>query len=197
MVFSFLVVYLLTFSGYYITGPASGSGSSQTCSTTVDRGTSFAAPLLAGGALLIREYFVSGYYSTGFRNPSHGFIPSGALIKAIMIHSTTSLKYIQYDDGSTESTSIGDNNQGYGRVQLNKGLSFGVNSTLDGLTYFVKGAASKTSEHYAEISSVSKPHVYTFRTLDLPNLDPIRVTLVYTVRTIVFYTTHIVRIFIP
>jgi hypothetical protein len=130
----------------------------------------------------VREYFVSGYYETGARNPHTGFNPSGALIKAALIHSTVPLKYIQYDDGTTLSTTLGDNNQGYGRVQLNKVLSFGVNSTLDGLTLFVKGAASKSSEHYAEITSLSAPpHVYTFKTLDIDNLDPIRVTLVYTV----------------
>jgi hypothetical protein len=172
-------------SGYYITGAAADSPSSspsQTCRTTVERGTSFSSPLLAGGASLVREYFVSGYYQTGARNPLHGFNPSGALLKAALIHSTVPLKYIQEDDGSTRSTSLGDNNQGYGRVQLDKVLSFGVNSTTEGLTLFVKGAASSSSEHYAEITSMSDPpHVYTFKTLDSDDLEPIRVTLVYSV----------------
>jgi hypothetical protein len=147
--------------------------------------------LIAGSTLLIREYFLSGFYSTGMRNPIHGFIPSGALLKAVLIHGTSSLKYIQHDDsssgsskGGTESTSLGDNNQGYGRVQLNKVLSFGVNSTLDGITLFVKGAAYPTgsgSDHYAEITSLTSPHTYSFRTQDRDDLDPIRITLVYTV----------------
>jgi hypothetical protein len=187
-------------SGYYVTGAGSSSSSSQTCETTVERGTSFACPLLAGSATLVREYFISGYYTTGTRNPHHGFTPSGALLKAVLIHGTSSLKYIQHDDGSTETTSIGDNNQGYGRVQLNRVLSFGVNSSLNGVTLFVKGAASSSSEHYAEITSVSSPHTYTFRTQDHDDLDPIRVTLVYTVccsffdsssRTILLFLPHL------
>ena len=168
-------------SGSYITGAGSSSSRSQTCETTVESGTSFACPLLAGSAALVREYFLSGYYTTGTRNSLHGFNPSGSLIKAVLIHGTSSLRYIQHDDGSTKTTSIGDNNQGYGRVQLNRVLSFGVNSTLDGVTLFVKGAASSSSEHYAEITSVSSPHSYTFRTQDHDELDPIRVTLAYTV----------------
>jgi hypothetical protein len=167
-----------------VTGPLASTTlpPSQTCKTTPDRGTSFATPLLAGSALLAREYFVSGYYPTGARVPSHGFNPSGALIKAILLHGTSSLDSIQYDDGTTAATSLGDNNQGYGRVQLDQALSFGVNCTLEGLTFFVKGAADPASEHYAEISDPSDPpQVFTFRTLDEDHLDPIRVTLVYTV----------------
>jgi hypothetical protein len=46
-----------------------------------------ATPTTAGGALLVREYFEKGWYPGGFKNSGPPFWPSGALIKAIMVHS--------------------------------------------------------------------------------------------------------------
>lgn len=138
---------------------------------------------------------MTGYYPNGQRTPSDGFIPSGSLIKAILVHSTKPLEKIVSDDGTIEDTTLGDFNQGFGRVQLNKALSFGVNGTLNGLTLFVKGAASKTSKHYVEIASKSTSHTYTFRTVDSDNLAPIRVTLTYTVSFIFIFFLFFKTIF--
>lgn len=122
---------------------------------------------------------MDGWYPSGYANPSDGFIPSGSLIKAALVHGGVSLDYIT--DGETSSkTTWGDNNQGYGRTQLNTVLSFHRNSTLNGLTMFVRGAASKSSEYYVELRSGSKPHEYKFRTQNLKKLSPIRITLAYT-----------------
>ncbi len=129
----------------------------------------------------MREYFLGGYFPSGKRDISQGFVPSGSLLKAVLIHSGDTLRQIMDDDGNTVPTTRGDNNQGYGRALLSDALSFGVNGTLDGLTFFVKGAASKSSEHYAEITSKTTPHVYRFRTISGKNIKPIKVTLVYTV----------------
>ncbi len=35
----------------------------------------------------VRQYFVQGWYPTGYQNPSNIYNPSGALIKAMLIHS--------------------------------------------------------------------------------------------------------------
>lgn len=153
------------------------------CATTSEMGTSFSCPLLASHATLAREYFVSGYYPSGSRNPQDGFVPSGALLKAVLVHGAKRIEHIQLEDGGEEGThtAVGDNNQGYGRTQLDKSLSFSVNATLEGLTYFVVGAADSGSQHYAELSDGDSPHVYTLRTAAMSGLKPIRVTLCYTV----------------
>ena len=58
------------------------------CGVTSMSGTSMATPAVAGDAVLIRDYFLSGYYPTGRAVLSHGFVASGALLKAMIIHST-------------------------------------------------------------------------------------------------------------
>lgn len=117
---------------------------------------------------------MDGYYPSGSANPSHGFVPSGALLKAVIIHGGQPLDAIT-DLKDSSSTTWGDNIQGYGRSQIDTGLSFSP-STLRGLTYFVVGAADPTHEQYAELSSTSPPHKYEFSTQDIDNLAAIRVS---------------------
>jgi subtilisin family serine protease len=50
-------------------------------------GTSMAAPMVAGSALLVRQYFTEGWYPTGTKQPANQFNPSAALVKAALIHS--------------------------------------------------------------------------------------------------------------
>eukprot|EP00604_Paraphysomonas_vestita_P004028 CAMPEP_0174824048 /NCGR_PEP_ID=MMETSP1107-20130205/30082_1 /TAXON_ID=36770 /ORGANISM="Paraphysomonas vestita, Strain GFlagA" /LENGTH=282 /DNA_ID=CAMNT_0016049239 /DNA_START=357 /DNA_END=1202 /DNA_ORIENTATION=- len=66
----------------------------QECSVANRDGTSFSSPLIAGYATLVRQYFMDGFYPSGFKNVSNSFIPSGALIKAILVHSGQALDYI-------------------------------------------------------------------------------------------------------
>lgn len=74
-------------------------------------GTSMATPLLSGNAGLVREYYRAGYLANGVRDEAKGFVPSGALLKATLIHS-----------GDTSSPP----NQflGYGRAALSSVLRF-------------------------------------------------------------------------
>jgi hypothetical protein len=113
---------------------------------------------------LIRQYFIEGWLRNGRKNITAGFNPSGALIKAVLIHSGQALTHIT-DTVTSEKTKWGDNNQGYGRAVLSEVLSFDRKSTLNGLTMYVKGAASKSSKYYVELDPKGiKTHVYTFRT---------------------------------
>lgn len=50
--------------------------------------TSWATPAAAGAAVLVRQYFMDGYYPSGTRTPHHAFTPSGALIKATLLNGT-------------------------------------------------------------------------------------------------------------
>jgi hypothetical protein len=95
-------------------------------------GTSFAAANTAGAALLIRDYFARGFYpdgtSTNTTNAAD-IVPqiSGALVKALMINSAEFLG-VTYDGMfPTGSENLAtryrfNNEQGYGRVQLDNVL---------------------------------------------------------------------------
>lgn len=78
-------------------------------------GTSMATPLLAGNAALVRQYYREGFYPNGVRNLNNGFIPSGALLKATILH-------------SGHKTDGPDQYFGYGRAQLSYVLYFSNSS---------------------------------------------------------------------
>ena len=44
-----------------------------------------ATPIVAGGLLLIRQYFTEGWYPSGAANSSRSYIPSGPLMKAVLL----------------------------------------------------------------------------------------------------------------
>eukprot|EP00603_Paraphysomonas_imperforata_P002933 CAMPEP_0114421804 /NCGR_PEP_ID=MMETSP0103-20121206/5276_1 /TAXON_ID=37642 ORGANISM="Paraphysomonas imperforata, Strain PA2" /NCGR_SAMPLE_ID=MMETSP0103 /ASSEMBLY_ACC=CAM_ASM_000201 /LENGTH=875 /DNA_ID=CAMNT_0001590355 /DNA_START=80 /DNA_END=2707 /DNA_ORIENTATION=+ len=141
------------------------------CAVDPISGTSFSCPLLAGTAVLIEEYFVDGWYGNGMKNGSAGFSPSGALLKAMLIHGAQPLHQVQMSNGNTESTEWLDDYQGFGRAQVDKGTNFNTNATRDGLTQFVLGASDPASEHYVSMSSCTT-HTYDFtvvNTADLPD----------------------------
>lgn len=56
-----------------------------TCSLDAMRGTSMATPIVAGGLLLIRQYFTEGWYPSGAANSSRSYTPSGPLMKAVLL----------------------------------------------------------------------------------------------------------------
>jgi len=67
--------------------------------------------------VLVRQYFTDGFYPTGQAVASDGFVPSSALIKATLIAGA--------DDMQSDFTGHRPNNaQGWGRVHLDKALSF-------------------------------------------------------------------------
>jgi Subtilase family len=81
--------------------------------------TSWATPATAGAAVLARQYYVEGFYPTGTRQQLHGFIPSGALLKATLLN------------GTIDMTGIPDypnNREGWGLIRLNNVLSFPGNT---------------------------------------------------------------------
>ncbi len=80
-------------------------------------GTSMSTPAVAGCATLVRQYYVDGYWPTGSANAPDGFVPSGALIKATLVAAGERMT------GSGIS-GYPDDNQGWGRVLLEKALYF-------------------------------------------------------------------------
>lgn len=68
--------------------------------TTAQSGTSFAAPLVAGAAALVRQYYAAGYANAaapGTPVAAAGFGASAALVKATLINSATPLLSAAYD----------------------------------------------------------------------------------------------------
>ena len=96
-------------------------------------GTSFASPAAAGAAMLVRDYFAQGFYGDGTSgNPGNAgeivTAVSGALVKAILI---ASADWMDNSQPGTPTNLPGDNldakyrfnnEQGYGRIQLNNVL---------------------------------------------------------------------------
>ena len=78
------------------------------CETATLTGTSMAAPLAAGAALLVRQYFVDGFHPSGRRVARDSMVPSGALLKAVLINGAAPLRGLPVPDAR----------QGYGRVDL-------------------------------------------------------------------------------
>lgn len=76
-----------------------------------DTGTSMATPLVAGAALLVRQYL---------REQRQIHNPSAALLKAALIHSA---RYFHYYHSHPDSTPPADNEQGWGRIYLPNILS--------------------------------------------------------------------------
>ncbi|MBN2384400.1 hypothetical protein JXQ70_16095, partial [bacterium] len=94
-------------------------------------GTSFSSPLTMGGAAVIRDYFVDGWYPTGAAgNPS--VTPSGMLIKAGLVASAEVMVNSARPDAMTV-TQRPSNYYGFGRVNLNNILKLA--SPASGPTY--------------------------------------------------------------
>jgi Subtilase family len=95
------------------------------CGTMAKSGTSMASPAAAGVAALIRQYFIDRskkFWSTicksrySFCKP---FIPSGVLVKAVLLHSGKPMKAFWSGDNILPlKTSPPDNYQGYGLITL-------------------------------------------------------------------------------
>lgn len=85
------------------------------CGTTNSSGTSMAAPAVAGLAALTRQYYVDGFYPSGAANAPDGFNPSGALVRASVVHSTTPMENLP---------PVPTTCQGWGRVTLDRVLAF-------------------------------------------------------------------------
>ncbi|MEY3230306.1 MAG: hypothetical protein RL689_395 [Planctomycetota bacterium] len=97
--------------GCLITSATGTSG----CSVTTLSGTSMATPATGGLAVLVREYFLDGFYPTGAATPADGFSPSGALVKAAIINAAQDM---------TSLPGYPSDREGWGRVVADASLFF-------------------------------------------------------------------------
>lgn len=159
---------------------------------------------------------MSGFYGSttvGVADSTKSFTPSGALIKAMLIHSAiplTKAVEVSTTTGHTvvntwTSVQLPDNNQGYGRIQLDNVLYFGgaasllcsvaancpveTGSTTSpshtyptvanilSLTYFVWGGVSM---HSSNVSFNQLGQYFYFQTPTSASLSAIKITLAWT-----------------
>lgn len=167
--------------GYFV---YSANGNYQSanyhCDLEGKAGTSMSAPTMAGFAAKIRQYYRLGYYPSGRANTSDAFTPSGALLKATLVHSGQRANLLVRNSQSYASlTAYPSNVQGYGRIELNEVLHFGEATTRP-ITMFVVGGASASDAHYAELLVTGNESKYFFSTNSSSSQPPIRVTFCYT-----------------
>lgn len=104
------------------TSITSASGDSNN-SNTIDNpsaknmsGTSMATPITAGGLALLRQYFTDGFYPSGAKNLNDQLIPSGQLMKAMILN------------GSNVDAGFNNRHTGWGRPWLANTLYFNGDS---------------------------------------------------------------------
>ncbi|MCB2173830.1 S8 family serine peptidase [bacterium] len=122
-------------------------------------GTSMSAPAHAGSAALIRQYFSDGFYPSGNRSAADSLLPSGALLRAVLINSATAMNGA-YTGGSVPSTG-----QGWGRIVLDNTLFF----SGDDHSLFIDDQTAGLS--------TSETRTYTFSG---QGDQPVKVTLAWT-----------------
>jgi serine protease AprX len=116
-------------------------------------GSSMATPLVAGGVALVRQYL---------RENTKHVNPSGALLKATVIHSA---QYVDYRYRNSTSARWVDNEQGWGRVTLANSLS---------------PASPKSIEFIDQLDGLLLGEAYEYK-VEITNLDvPIRIIMAYT-----------------
>jgi hypothetical protein len=91
------------------------ASSSTTCGTTSMGGTSMACPVTAGAGMLIRQYFMDGFYPVGVQVPGSGFTPTAALIKAMLVNSAVDM---------TGVSGYPTNQEGWGRLHADRSVYF-------------------------------------------------------------------------
>ena len=91
------------------------SATGSACGQTTLSGTSMATPAVSAMALLARDYFVRGFYPGGTASAGSAFVPSGALLRAIVVNSARDM---------TGVAGYPNNREGWGRVTIDDALFF-------------------------------------------------------------------------
>jgi len=85
------------------------------CGTASATGTSMATPATAGLAMLMRQYFIDGYYPAGVAGSGESITPSAALLKSLLVNCAVDM---------TGISGFPSNREGWGRVLGDNAIAF-------------------------------------------------------------------------
>jgi hypothetical protein len=162
---------------YLMSAAARAEGSTGTsCATAQKSGTSMAAPVVAGTAALVLQYFQDPDYWAKFCDPAYdlcsggAFSPSGTLLKALMLQSGKPVT--GYDGNANLVLSVPDTYQGFGRVDLTALLPTVVH-TKAAFTLYMDDHASlaelQENVYTVTVTSSAHPLKVTVSWFDPPN----------------------------
>lgn len=136
------------------------AASGTLCNVTPRSGTSTACPAVAGAAMLMRQYFMEGYFPSGAANPSDAFTPSAALIRATLLNSAVDM---------TGIAGFPSKREGWGRV------------LADNAAYFA-GDARRLAvlEDVRNANGLASAEVRDYRVQVASSGESLKVTLVWT-----------------
>lgn len=146
-----------------ISGNADNNVASTNCNTKSSSGTSMATPGAAGLTALIRQYYMDGWYPTGFENGADAFTPSAALLRATLVNSAQNM---------TGTTAIPANCQGWGRVLLENALSFAPEARklmVREDAGFTTGSTNEDRTYALLVNSSAEPLEVTLAWTDFPS----------------------------
>jgi hypothetical protein len=141
----------------YSPGVGIVSASTSACGTTSFTGTSMACPSTTGIGALARQYFETGFYPTGFPIQGDGFVPTGALVKAVLINATVDMDPAGYPT----------NQEGWGRLLADNTFFFD-GDTRELIVFDVRNANGLTT------GGIATHQIHVNAT------SPLKITLVFT-----------------
>ena len=147
------------------------------CSYATYAGTSMATPVAAGNALLIQQYFKDGFYPTGVAVTENGFMPSSALVKAVMMGGAEQITGYEADTGLPIDPAPSFR-QGYGRIDLGASLQL-QNNPYNPKSFQILDSIdiSDGEKHFYCVQSTGGPLSITVAWTDLPANPSSRKTL--------------------
>lgn len=182
--------------GYWVYSANNGqvNGSRYTVNSLIaEAGTSMASPSLAGIVAILRQYITEGYYPTGKKNSSNAFLPSGSLLKALVINGAIELtghKISVYNrtwepdivcsvQGPLPLEKRPSFQQGYGRFKMNEVLYLDQNKTAESFLFIPSIDTSvKTSDFNDRSLAANENHTFAFCLF--PGTREARINLVWT-----------------
>jgi len=162
--------------GASIMSARSNGNGGQTCDVVVKQGTSQAAPGAAGSAALIMDYFTNSNFWSSTCNSAYtlcqSFTPSGVLMKAIVLHSGSSMTLYNWGtaQGNVALGAPPDMYQGYGRINLKNVLPLTGVSNFDlFVADLVLVGENANIDYSVQVTGSGKPLRATIAWYDPPN----------------------------